>query len=80
MLLYFDFEGIRYKADLTWPKDDGAIIVHLTDKELTDSFPGDLFFNLNDKGIVGFDAEDMANSRLLGLQNCLRKRIQELCY
>ena len=80
MLLYFDFEDKRRKADLVWPNGDEAIIVHIADKGLTGNFPNDLYFRIDDDGKVGFDVEDKANFRLLDLQNCLRRRIQELCY
>ena len=78
MLLYFDFEDKRRKADLVWPNGDEAIVVHITDKGLTGNFPNDLYFRIDEDGKVGFDIEDKANFRLLDLQNCLRKRIQEL--
>ena len=80
MLLYFDFEDKRRKADLVWPNGDEAIVVHIADNGLTGNFPNDLYFRIDDKGKVCYDIEDKANLRLLDLQNCLRRRIQELYY
>ena len=80
MLLYFDFEDKRRKADVVWPIGDEAIVVHIADNGLTGNFPNDLYFRIDDKGKVWFDIEDKANLRLLDLQNCLRRRIQELYY
>ena len=80
MLLYFDFEDKRRKADVLWPIGYEAIVVHIADNGLTGNFPNDLYFRIDDKGKVWFDIEDKANLRLLDLQNCLRRRIQELYY
>ncbi len=78
MLIYFEFEEKRRKADLHWPKSNGKIVIHLMEPEMTSYFPSDLFFSRDDYGKVVFEVEDVANNRLLDLQNSLRKRLQEI--
>ncbi len=34
MILYFEFEDRRVKADVQWPKEDEPINVHVTDPQL----------------------------------------------
>jgi len=78
MLLYFEYEGIRRKAEVVWPKSKGNIIVHLSDKELAKEFPTDLYFEEESRNKVVFTVEDTANKRLLELQNVISRRLQEL--
>lgn len=78
MLLYFEFEEKRRKAELVWPKNEENMIVHLTDKELVKNFPADLYFEVDKRNKVVFTIEDTANKRLLELQNVLTRRLQEL--
>ena len=77
MLFYFEFESRRHKADVALPKSNENIVVHLTEKEMADSFPHDLFFTVDNYGKVDFEVEDKDNERLLDLQNSLRRRLQE---
>jgi hypothetical protein len=76
MLLYFEFEERRRKADVKWPKDDEAIVVHINDNEIAADLPVDLIFDV-DAGKVIFNIEDMHNKRLLDLQKVLSRRLQE---
>lgn len=78
MMLYFEFEEKRRKADVTWPKNEGNIIVHITDNELTKDLPADLYFEVTRGNKVDFIIEDSGNDRLLALQNVLSRRLQEL--
>lgn len=78
MMLYFEFEEKRRKADVLWPKNKGNIIVHVTDKELARDLPTDLYYEINEGNKVVFTIEDAANKRLLELQNVLSRRLQEL--
>ncbi len=78
MLIYFEFEEKRRKADLHWPKSEEKIVVHLIEPEMIKHFPSDLFFAQNDFGKIIFEVEDVANNRLLDLQNSLRRRLQEM--
>lgn len=77
MLLYFEFEEQRHRADVTWQKKGENIVVHLTDIALTRKFPTDLYFKVTEGNKVEFDIEDKDNTRLLDLQNVLRRRLQE---
>jgi hypothetical protein len=77
MLLYFEFEGQRHKANVSWPKNDDNITVHLTDKELVSDFPADLLYTVNESKKVEFEIEDPANERLLDLQTVIKRRLQE---
>jgi hypothetical protein len=78
MLLYFEFEEKRRKADVIWPKDKGDIVVHITDKELARDLPTDLYYEMEEGNKVVFTIEDIADKRLLELQNVLARRLQEL--
>lgn len=78
MMLYFEFEEKRRKADVMWPKNEGNIIVHVTDKELAKDLPTDLYFEVKGGNKVVFIVEDAANKRLLELQNVITRRLQEL--
>lgn len=78
MLLYFEFEEKRRKADVMWPKGEGNIVVHVTDRELAKKLPTDLYFEVDAGNKVVFTIEDPANKRLLELQNVLGRRLQEL--
>ena len=76
MVLYFEFEGKRRKAEVVWPKNKESIIVHLTDKDLAKELPTDLYFDEGNK--ISFIVEDIQNKRLVELQNVLCKKLQEL--
>lgn len=78
MLLYFEFEDKRRKADVVWPKNEGNIVVHVADKELAKNLPTDLYFEVDVSNKVVFTIEDPANKRLLELQSVLGRRLQEL--
>ncbi len=77
MLLYFEFEDKRRKADVTWPKSGETIIVHLNEQELISDFPSDLYFTIEENRKVEFEIEDSLNERLLDLQKVIRRRLQE---
>ena len=79
MLLYFEFEEKRRKADVSWPKNGQNIIVHITDPELARELPTDLFYDIENENKVVFTIEDQDNKRLLELQNVIKRRLQELC-
>jgi len=78
MLLYFEYEEKRRKADVAWPKNDGNIVVHLADKDLAQDFPTDLYFEIERGNKVVFTPEDASNKRLLELQTIISRRLQEL--
>jgi len=78
MLLYFEYEEKRRKADVLWPKNDGNIVVHLSDKDLAKEFPTDLYFEIEQGNKVVYTAEDASNMRLLELQNIISRKLQEL--
>ena len=78
MLLYFEFEEKRRKADVLWPKNKGNIVVHVNDKELAKDLPTDLYYEVDDKNKIVFTIEDAGDKRLLELQNVLSRRLQEL--
>ncbi len=78
MLIYFEFEEKRRKADLHWPKSEEKIVIHLIEPEMTSCFPADLFFKQNDFSKIVFEIEDNANKRLIDLQNTIRRRLQEM--
>jgi hypothetical protein len=77
MLLYFEFEEKRRKADVTWPKTQGNIVVHVADKELAKDLPTDLYFEVEEGRKVVYTIEDVANKRLVELQNVISRRLQE---
>jgi hypothetical protein len=77
MLLYFEFDQRRAKAEVTWPKQGGTIIVHLTDARMVKEFPADLYFEVDKKNKVVFTIESRDNKKLIELQNVLAKRLQE---
>ncbi|MCW3111861.1 MAG: hypothetical protein JWR18_257 [Segetibacter sp.] len=78
MLLYFEFEDKRRKADVTWPRNGGNIIVHVTDRELAKDLPTDLYYEVRRGNKLEFTVEDSENERLLELQTVLGRRLQEL--
>ena len=78
MLLYFEFEEKRRKADVIWPKNNGDIVVHITDKELARGLPTDLYYEIDKENKLSFTIEDPENKRMTELQNVLGKRLQEL--
>jgi hypothetical protein len=77
MLLYFEFEGRRTNAEVTWPKDGDPVVVHLTDKKLTRDLPGDLYFDIEAGNKINYILEDRDNKRLSELQNVIARRLQE---
>jgi hypothetical protein len=77
MLLYFEFEHRRVKADVTWPKDKGPITVHVTDAELARDLPTDLLFDVTRGNRVSYTIEDKDDKRLIELQNVISRRLQE---
>jgi hypothetical protein len=76
MILYFEFEDRRVKADVKWPKDDESIAVHITDKQLANALPPDLLFDVEASRVI-FTIEDPANKRLIELQSVIARRLQE---
>ncbi|WP_147201686.1 hypothetical protein [Segetibacter aerophilus] len=78
MMLYFEFEEKRRKADVEWPKNNGNIVVHINDKELAKDLPTDLYYEVRNENKIDFIIEDSSDERLLELQNVLGRRLQEL--
>ncbi|HEX8357997.1 MAG TPA: hypothetical protein VF610_11315 [Segetibacter sp.] len=78
MNLYFEFEGRRRRAEVTWPKNGGDIVVMLTDAEMVKKFPPDLLFEIVAGNKVNYIIESSGNRRLSELQQVLGKRLQEL--
>jgi hypothetical protein len=77
MVLYFEFEERRVKAEVTWPKNRGTITVHITDRELVKKFPPDLLFDIEAGNKVVYTIEDPGDKRLIELQNVISRRLQE---
>lgn len=77
MILYFEFEDRRAKADVLWPKDDEPIAVHLTDPHLRKELPTDLLFEVGDSRKVVFTIESPDDKRLIELQTVIARRLQE---
>lgn len=77
MILYFEYDNRRVKANVDWPKNDEPIAVHITDPAMVREFPTDLFFDVGDGRKVVFTIEDKDNKRLLELQSVLARRLQE---
>jgi len=77
MLLYFEFEERRVKADVTWPKGKGSISVHVTDPDLARDLPTDLLFDVGANNKVHYTIEDRDNKRLIELQDVIARRLQE---
>lgn len=78
MLLYFEFEQRRTKAEVIWPNQEGkSIEVHLTDARLIKNFPSDLIFEVEPSRKVSFHTEDPSNKRLTELQEVIANRLQE---
>ncbi len=78
MILYFEFEERRVKAEVTWPKNGGTITVHITDTELANELPPDLLFDIKQGNKVAYTIEDTNDKRLVELQNVISRRLQEL--
>ncbi len=76
MLIYYDFEGKRMHATVTWMENEGTIEVQLTDKRLR-NFPGDLLFDISRTNKVTYVDEDPHNKRLCNLQMVVGRRLQE---
>lgn len=77
MILYFEFEDQRRKAEVNWPKESGSIHVLITDQELAKKLPTDLIFDINRKNKVSYVVENPDHKRLLQLQKTIGKRLQE---
>ena len=80
MIVYYDFEGKRMNAEVSWPKGAGSIQVQLTDKRLAKDFPADLLFDISRLKRVTYMIENPDNKRLTNLQMVLGKRLQELTH
>lgn len=79
MLIYFEFEHRRSKADVILPhKESDSIIVHLHDAWLIRKLPSDLYFETDKSNKVIFTLENPDHKRLSELQRVLGKRLQEL--
>lgn len=78
MILYFEYDNRRVKANVDWPKNDEPIAVHLTDPQMIKEFPTDLFFEVATGRKVVFTIEDKDNNRLTELQSVIARRLQEL--
>jgi 5'-deoxynucleotidase YfbR-like HD superfamily hydrolase len=78
MLIYFEFEEKRRKANVNWHKNGRDAVVHITDLELAKDLPTDLNYEIEDDNKIVFTIEDRDNKRLLELQNVLKRRLQEL--
>ena len=77
MILYFEFEEQRRKAEVQWPRGTGTINVALTDYELTAKLPVDLIFDINKRNRISYTIENPDNKRLNQLQKIICKRLQE---
>lgn len=77
MILYFEFEGQRRKAEVQWPQNAGNINVQLTDAELAKKLPVDLIFDMNDRNKISYTIENPDNKKLVQLQGVISKRLQE---
>jgi len=76
MIVYYDFEGRRMHAEVSWPGRAGSIQVQLTDKRLKD-LPADLLFDISRTNRITYTVENPLNRRLTELQNVMGKRLQE---
>ena len=77
MILYFEFEDRRVKADVLWPKDDEPIAVHLTDPQMKRELPTDLLFEVGEGRKVEYTIESPDDKRLIELQSVIARRLQE---
>lgn len=77
MILYFEFEEKRRKAEVTWPKYDENITVYINDAEIAKDLPTDLFFELENGNKITYTIENPENKRLLELQTAIRRKLQE---
>ena len=77
MLLYFEFDDRRVKAEVNWPKRKDTIPVHITDPRLAREMPTDLFFEVDRTNKVVFTVENPDNKRLTELQRVIARRLQE---
>ena len=77
MILYFEFEEQRRKAEVQWPRNAATINVEVTDYELAAKLPVDLIFDINKKNKVTYTIESPDNKRLNQLQKIICKRLQE---
>ena len=76
MIFYYDFEGRRMNAEVSWTKNSDTISVLLTDKRLTKDLPADLIFDKRGNRIT-YIIENPDNKRLAELQKVIGKRLQE---
>jgi hypothetical protein len=78
-MLYFEFEGRRLNAEVTWPKgDDGTITVLVTDARIARELPTDLFFDMNDGNRISYTIESPDNRRLTELQRVISRRLEDI--
>jgi hypothetical protein len=77
MILYFEFDERRVKAEVNWPKGRGTISVHVTDPQLANEMPTDLLFDIAPLNKVTYIIENPDNKRLIHLQKTISKRLQE---
>lgn len=77
MILYFEFEGQRRKAEVQWPQNAGSINVQLTDAELAKKLPADMIFDMSERNKIFYTIENPDNKRLVQLQKVISKRLQE---
>ena len=78
MLLYFEFEDKRRKAEVVWPKNSDNIVVHVNDTDLAQKLPTDFYYELNRHNKIDFIIEDSTNKRLVELQSVIGRKLQEL--
>ena len=78
MILYFEFEERRLKAEMTWPKNRGTVTVHVTDTQLANELPPDLLFDIAPENKVTYTIENPNDKRLIELQRVISRRLQEL--
>lgn len=77
MLLYFEFDDRRVKAEVAWPKKSGTITVHITDPRLAREMPTDFFYEVERGNKVVFTIENPDDKRQIELQSVIAKRLQE---
>lgn len=77
MLLYFEFDGRRVNANVTWPEGEGTIAVHITDKKVASEFPTDLLFDINEANKISYIEENPSDERLTELQSVIARKLTE---
>ncbi len=78
MLLYFEFEDQRRRAEVTWPGRDENIMVHILEQDLAAEFPTDLYYTFDDNNRITFTIEDIADKRFIELQTVIKRRLDEV--